>query len=123
MKPIRVVRHVPQEALGRLESTLLDAECPLEVVDVFADNSPAIERAGLQRDRLSGLIVMGGPMSANDETDHPFLATELDWLREALATGLPTLGICLGSQLLAKAAGASVYRHTVKEIGWYGLEL
>ena len=66
---------------------------------------------------------MGGPMNA-DETDRfPFLADEVRWLRQAVDTGLPVLGVCLGAQLLAKALGARVYANRVKEIGWYATEL
>jgi GMP synthase (glutamine-hydrolysing) len=71
----------------------------------------------------AGLVVMGGPMNA-DETEHyPFLAREVTWLQQSVEAGLPVLGICLGSQLLAKSLGARVYRNQVKEIGWYTIEL
>jgi GMP synthase-like glutamine amidotransferase len=59
---------------------------------------------------------MGGPMSANDRFD--CILRELRLIEEALALGKPVLGICLGSQLIARAAGAKVYRNPVKEIGW-----
>ena len=58
-----------------------------------------------------------------DEVDrYPFLASDVQWIRQALAMDLPLLGICLGSQLLAKALGARVYPNRVKEIGWYPVE-
>jgi GMP synthase (glutamine-hydrolysing) len=123
MKHVRVVRHVPQEALGNLEAVLRDRGSELEVVDCFAENWPAIERAGFQPHQLAGLVVMGGPMHADETGPFPFLATEVDWLRQAVAAGLPTLGICLGAQLLAKSLGARVFRNRVQEIGWHALEL
>lgn len=64
---------------------------------------------------------MGGPMSVNDPL--PYLQEEIALIRTALARSQPVLGICLGSQLLAKALGASVYRNSAKEIGWYDLSL
>ena len=69
------------------------------------------------------LIVMGGPMSVHDVGQHPFLTAEIDWIQQAVERRLPMLGICLGSQLLAKAMGARVYPNRVKEIGWYPLEM
>jgi GMP synthase-like glutamine amidotransferase len=69
------------------------------------------------------LIVLGGAMSANDGEKFPFLIAELDWLRKAVRRNLPTLGICLGAQILAKALGAEVYRNAQPEIGWFEIEL
>jgi GMP synthase-like glutamine amidotransferase len=66
---------------------------------------------------VHGLIVMGGPMSANDEL--AYIRRELDLIREAVAAGMPVLGVCLGAQLIAKALGGRVYRNPVKEIGWF----
>jgi len=65
----------------------------------------------------SGLIVMGGPQSANDPL--PSLDAEIRLISQAIQTGIPVLGICLGSQLIAKALGARVYRNPEKEIGWF----
>lgn len=123
MKRVMIIRHVANEALGTLETVLLARGLELEVVDCFAATWPDIERAGFPVDRLAGLVVMGGTMNANETSLHPFLATEVQWLRQALAAQLPTLGICLGAQLLAKALGARVYRNRVPEIGFHPLEL
>jgi GMP synthase-like glutamine amidotransferase len=102
----------------------------------------ALERAGFELDRhalhagapvpanLDGtelLVVMGGPMGVGDIGDarYPFLAPELELLRAAVARDFPTLGICLGAQLLAAAAGARVYPNVTgeppratREVGW-----
>lgn len=69
----------------------------------------------------AGVVVFGGPMSAND--DSPFLAEEMRLLERALAAGTPTLGICLGAQLMARALGARVapHREGTCEIGYYPL--
>jgi GMP synthase-like glutamine amidotransferase len=69
----------------------------------------------------AGLIFMGGPMSAND--DFAYLRQELEIIRQAVDRGQPVLGVCLGSQLLAKALGARVYRNAAKEIGWFDVHL
>jgi GMP synthase-like glutamine amidotransferase len=77
-------------------------------------------------DSLSGysaLIILGGPMNVYEEKAYPYLK-DIDLLiREAVEKELPTLGICLGGQLIAKTLGAPVTRNPVKEIGWYKLRL
>ncbi len=70
-----------------------------------------------------GLIAMGGSMSANDGERLGFIADELRLLTKMLEAGMPALGICLGAQLIAKAAGAEVTAGEEKEIGWYPLTL
>ncbi len=69
-------------------------------------------RAAKHQEDLSAdlVVVLGGPMSAQDTAHHPFLADELGLLTERLALGRPCLGVCLGAQLLARAAGAEVTR-------------
>jgi GMP synthase (glutamine-hydrolysing) len=66
----------------------------------------------------AALVVLGGPDSANDET--PKMTEELRRIREALSSGVPYLGICLGLQTLLKAAGGRVVRSPVKEVGFRG---
>ncbi len=66
---------------------------------------------------LDGLVVMGGPMGVSDTQAHPWLADELALIADALAAGTPVLGVCLGAQLLAAAAGARVYRGPADEVG------
>lgn len=65
------------------------------------------------------LIVMGGPMSANDERRYAWLSDEKAFIREAVRQGKRVLGICLGAQLIASALGAKVYSNAAKEIGWF----
>ncbi len=69
------------------------------------------------------VVVLGGPMNVYEENKYPFLAEEDRFIKECLSLNIPYLGICLGSQLLAKAAGANVVRSPVKEIGWYHINL
>lgn len=69
------------------------------------------------------LIVLGGPMGVYDTHQHPWLASEIDYLRKIMAEQTPILGICLGAQLLAKALDARVYKGKHKEIGWLPIEL
>lgn len=118
MKPILVLQHVPHEGIGSLETYLAEAGLPVQYIKLF-DVVPD----SLELENAAALIVMGGPMNVDEVEKFPFLAKEIEWLREATARNMPVLGICLGSQLLAKSLGARVYAHGVKEIGWYELEL
>jgi len=105
--PILVLRHEPFEHLGHFASILTELGIRFDYCDLGQPCS---------LDGYSGVIVMGGPMSANDPL--PGLAAELKVIDDALRTESPVLGVCLGSQLLAKALGARVYRNAQKEIGW-----
>jgi len=69
------------------------------------------------------IVVMGGPMGAYDETDHPWLVEEKRLLREAVEADVPVWGVCLGAQLLASALGARVYRGDEPEVGVLPVEL
>ena len=116
MKPIPILRHVPHESAGTLEDALAAAGLQFRYVDLF-QQIPS--DADLDLTAAPGLVVMGGPMNVDETDKYPFLTAEIEWIRQALAARLPTLGICLGSQLLAKACGAKVFSNRVKEIGWY----
>jgi len=65
------------------------------------------------------LVLMGGPMSVNDENLHPFLAQEKHFVRQWIHKVKPTIGICLGAQLIAHCLGGRVYKGPKEEIGWY----
>jgi GMP synthase (glutamine-hydrolysing) len=74
-------------------------------------------------DRYRALMVFGGAMHADQDDRHPWLRPEKDMLWRALDSGLPVLGVCLGSQLLADVAGAPPRRAATPEIGWHEVEL
>ena len=112
---VLVFRHVPFEGLGLIEPALQARGIEVEYADLYQAGS-AIPRS----ESFDGLIFMGGPMSVND--DLPYLQWEMRAIREAMDGGQPVLGICLGSQLIAKALGARVYRNREKEIGWFDVE-
>lgn len=109
----RVLRHVPFEHLGVLGPLLEQRRVAIETIDV--------PTAGLARlDALDSdlLIVLGGPIGAGDGADFPFLDAEIEHLERRLAARMPTLGICLGAQLMARALGARVRPAPRREIGW-----
>jgi GMP synthase (glutamine-hydrolysing) len=83
----------------------------------FADGSPP------SPDAYDAVLVFGGSMHVDQEDRHPWLRDETSRLRALIESEVPTLGVCLGSQLLARAAGAWVGPLPVPEIGWSEVEL
>ena len=78
---------------------------------------------GLPSHGADAVIVLGGAMHPDEEETHGWLRAEVEWIAEELARGTPLLGVCLGSQLLARAAGARVYRASEPEVGWLPVEV
>jgi len=107
------LQHVPFEGLGSIKTWLQSMRAGVSVTKFFED--PALPEA----DDLDLLVVMGGPMSVNDETDYPWLAAEKQFIRSAIEKDKAVIGICLGAQLIASAMGAAVYPNREKEIGWF----
>jgi GMP synthase-like glutamine amidotransferase len=111
-----VLQHVPFEGLGSIGGWLEERGARIGWTRLFADDPlPPL-------DGLDLVIALGGPMSVNDEARLPWLAVEQRVLREAIARGIPVLGVCLGAQLIASALGARVRRAAVPEIGWFPIE-
>lgn len=117
MKKLYVFQHVPHEGLGSFEAVFRARDVATRTFCSWREDLSSVR---LDSD-CRGLVVMGGPMSANDAERLPFIREELRLIEAALRAELPFLGVCLGSQLLAKALGMRVYRGERKEIGWYPL--
>ncbi len=116
MKRLAVFQHVPHEILGNLDPLLRASGFRIRYVNFGRqpDARPDISR-------YYGLVVLGGPMNCDESARYPHLTTEIELIQEAIASGKPVLGICLGAQLVARALGARVSKNPVKEIGWYDL--
>jgi GMP synthase (glutamine-hydrolysing) len=122
-----ILQHVGHEGPGRIVPIFRDYGIPVQVRSLYrGDEVPT------DLDEVRALIVLGGPMSVNDvgNSKYPYLAQELEVIKRMIAADRPVLGICLGAQLLAHAAGAKVYPNTkpgakpedppiaVPELGW-----
>jgi GMP synthase-like glutamine amidotransferase len=68
------------------------------------------------------LVIMGGPMSVNDEIEFPWLVSEKQFIRQCINQSKPIIGICLGAQLIASVLGSRIYPNAFKEIGWYEIK-
>jgi GMP synthase (glutamine-hydrolysing) len=82
-----------------------------------------LPRDGVPDEGADALIVLGGAMHPDEDEQHRWLRPELDYLERQLEHGTPVLGVCLGSQLIARAAGAEVFRSPESEVGWIPVEL
>jgi GMP synthase (glutamine-hydrolysing) len=118
MAKIWVLQHHPVENLGSIAEALEGAALAWQYVRCFAGQPVPTEMRG-----AGGLIIMGGPMGVYDTAQYPFLADEMKLIESALGENKPILGVCLGSQLLAAALGATVSTGARKEIGWHPVRL
>ncbi|MDA8335383.1 MAG: type 1 glutamine amidotransferase [Peptococcaceae bacterium] len=114
-----VVQNVALEGPGLLAGALAGAgwEPDVRLMEDRTAKLPA-DLAGFQ-----ALVVLGGPMGANDDAKYPYLTRVANLIAQAAADGIPALGICLGAQLMARALGAAIRPNPVKEIGWYPVRL
>ena len=111
VRPVLILTHAPHEGPGLIAPGL---DAPVRVRTVLDLPDPRLPSL----DEVSGVVVMGGSMDADDLTDHPGLAAEQALLAAAVEADVPVLGICLGMQLLALALGARLRRRTGTEIGF-----
>jgi GMP synthase-like glutamine amidotransferase len=118
VKRLLAIQHVKSEGLGIIGAGLEGMGLDADLVRVFKG-----ERVPERINGYSALIVLGGPMGVYESDIYPFINKEIRLIRSALRERVPVLGICLGSQLLAGAAGAPVFKGNAKEIGWYDVTL
>lgn len=119
MSTILVIQHVESEGLGIMDKEIERLGFSPYHVRIYK-NAKVPHKAPAQ---AKGVIILGGPMGVYEDAVYPFIKDELRLIESALKGDLPVLGVCLGSQLLAKAAGARVYKGRTKEIGWHPVRL
>jgi len=110
VRPVLVLTHVPHEGPGLIAAGI---DGPVRVRTVVDDPDPRLPALG----DVSGVVVMGGPMDA-DDVRHPGLAAERRLLAAAVDADVPVLGVCLGMQLLALALGARLHLRHGSEVGF-----
>ena len=115
MQSVAIVRHAAHEGPGYFAEFLDRHDIPHRLVRIDANDPIPQSLAG-----ISGLVLMGGPMSVND--DLPWIPKVVHLIQQAVARDVPVLGHCLGGQLMAKALGGAVTRNPVREIGWLPVE-
>ncbi|MBF0457538.1 MAG: type 1 glutamine amidotransferase [Nitrospirae bacterium] len=110
--PVLIIRNIDSEGPGTIEDYLIEKSVSYKIVDITRETAP-------ETDGYDTLVIMGGPMSVNDADD--YLRQEEAIVKRFIGKGQKVLGICLGSQMIAKALGARVYKGPAPEIGWYSI--
>jgi len=111
---ILIIKHIGIEGPGLIADFFNNSRWKVQAVDLSCGDSLP---SGLND--LEAVVVLGGPMNVYQESSYPFLKQENKFLRCVLDQEIPLLGICLGSQLMAKAKEAGVVKAPKPEIGWY----
>ena len=105
------MQNIACETLGTLEQMFKTDGFEIENVDAKSDPVPESSKG------YNAIVILGGPVAVYDNLQ--YLEREQDLIRDAIRNNTPVLGVCLGSQLIAQAAGGRVYKGKKKEIGWY----
>lgn len=116
MKRVLALQHIWDDPPGYLGEILYEHDIACDVVEV--EKEPIPDPTDYQ-----AIVLMGGPQHLYADEHLAYLAQEKAMLRQAVAADIPTLGICLGGQLLASALGAEVRQHHLSEVGFYQIPL
>lgn len=111
---VLILKNISAEGPGTIEDFLVGNRIPFVTVELGKEAIPV-------KEGFDCLVMMGGPMSVNDDID--YIRKEEALAREFISEGKRVFGVCLGAQIMAKALGARVYAGPQKEIGWYDVEI
>ncbi len=117
IKPVLIIQHAPHEHPAALRRALYTQGIPTRWIHPYRGQAyPSAQEIG-------GFVSLGGPMSANDGAEHPWIEQECQLMLRCIEAELPSVGICLGAQMMARALGAVVERNEALELGWFPIEL
>lgn len=113
---VLICKNIESEGPGTIEDFLKARNIAYTIVEMATGDiaNPA---------DYDTLVMMGGPMSVNDDDIFPYIKTEEKLARDFITSGKRVLGVCLGAQIMAKALGSRVYKGSQKEIGWYDIDI
>jgi GMP synthase-like glutamine amidotransferase len=115
MKKILTIQNIEYETLGTFKELFQSDGYKIETIDAQSDIIPS------NAESYKAIVILGGPMSVYEEKK--YLRDEEVLIKDAIKKQVPILGICLGSQLIAHAAGGRVYKGVRKEIGWHDVNI
>ncbi len=115
---ILFIKHIEVEGPGTIEEYFRETHGRLKTVDLSQGEALPEDLSA-----IAAVVSLGGPMNVYEEDRYPFLKAEDVFLKRLMREEIPLLGICLGSQLIAKAGGARVRKSPVKEVGWFKVQL
>lgn len=113
-----IIKHIGNEGPVTIGAYLKKIKSETQTIELWRGEELPTDLAD-----ISSVVCLGGPMNVYEEERYPFLKKEDVFIKEVLKKNIPFFGVCLGAQLLAKAAGAKVYKAAEEEIGWYKIKL
>lgn len=113
---VLILKNIVSEGPGTLGDFLRGSGIDCRIIELEHERIP-------DADKYETLVMLGGPMSVNNEKEYPYLTGEIRLAERFMKEGRKVFGICLGSQIMAKALGARVYAGPIKELGWFDIQL